>query len=836
MEPGKIAVDIGLASSIVTLVWYLLALRRNGHARFVARVAYGVTVVCGVGAFARLMYLVVHKQYQFDYVFRYVSNDLGYPFLAAATWAGQEGSFLLWTLWTCIIGVLVMWKAGRWEARVMPICVTALCFLYGILHWLSPFAATVRPEGWPADFPWPPTNGQGLNPSLQNYWMAIHPPTIFFGFSSLLVPFAYGIAAMIWREYESWAPRVMPWVLLTVATLGLGLFMGGYWAYETLGWHGFWAWDPVENASLFPWLGALGLLHGLIVQKSRGGMGRTNLFLAIVAWMLFLYGTFLTRSGVLSGFSVHAFDMIGRSALVLLIVMIAFYGLLGFGLLGWRWKRIPGRPISDAALSRDTAMVLAVTLMIAACTFVAIGTSWPLLSRLGVIRAIPGLSAFYSAKGMSVQAPFYNKVGSMLLIPALLVMGAVPFLAWGKTNPDKFLWRVIIPWFCAIGGGALILWFALVQSGKGFPVDTPRWLVVAIGTLGLFAGFANIALAWKVLRVKSVTVGGWLAHVGIGLLFVGTVLANVYEQTVGFNLIEGDRPVQTPFGYSLQFAGWTHDGKPAQEVAREWWQFGHGVKIRLARTSSTGDSAHGDLNSSTPGSDAFIVTAPVFHNQQLEMNARPGEPTTMRWPVIHHELFRDVYIAIADDPKLERVHVTIAPGETLPIPATDYQIHYVRFYRQGQFGMAGTVMGAEMELITPNGKHIPIRPGLMLGGDAGPTPVNEMIPQLPGAAILEGGVDAATKAVTVAFELPEAPALWRVPVSVTNKPFIGLVWLGVLLMGLGAVVAMVRRALEAGKKVPAAETVRQRAKPTNRVVEKVVARPRGHRAKVRTTR
>ncbi len=820
MEIGRIGILAGLGTSTLATLLYLAALRGNRKTLQAARAVYALAATCIIFSFGRLMWLVVHHQFQFQYVFDYSSEDLGPPFLYAATWAGQEGSFLLWTFWTAVIGGLVAWKAGRWEARVMPIYVSTLIFLFAILTWLDPYHLIPRgtgPNDYPLDLPWPPQFGKGLNPSLQNYWMAIHPPTIFFGFASLAVPFAYAIAAMIWKEYETWAPRVMPWVLMTVATLGIGLFMGGYWAYETQGWHGFWAWDPVENASLFPWLGALALLHGLVVQKSRGGMGRTNLFLAISAWSLFLYGTFLTRSGVLANFSVHSFVSLASTALMLLLVMIGVYMAGGLFLLALRWRSIPGRPISDKMLSRDTAMVLAVTLMIVGCLIVGIGTSWPLISRLPLLKSLPVLSRFYAEKGMAVQPVFYNRVGVILVIPGLIFMGIVPFLAWGKTNVEKFLWKVLAPWFAAIGGGFLLVWFVLHEASSGwnpetmalgYNPDTPRGVVVAIGTLGLFAAFANIALAAKLLRIKAVTMGGWLSHVGIGLLLLGTVVTNVYEKTQNTVLIEGSDPIKTPFGYSLQFAGWTHDGKTPEEIQKDWWKFEHAVKIRVTRNESGSGVAHADDTGTETASDngkGFLALAPVFHNKQLMLNQEDEGPTTMRWPYIHKEFQRDFYIGIASDPKLLRPSATLQPGETATIgypnaKPTGYMVHYKKFYMNGKPGQAGTVMGAEMELTTPDGRKVPIKPGMSLGGGPnGPERANVDIPAINGAVLLQGGVDAASKQVTVVFEFPDAPAVWAVPVSITNKPGINLVWLGVILMGVGTLCAMLRRSVEARK-------------------------------------
>jgi len=819
VELGRIAVIVGLGSSIITVGLYLAALRGSRKFLYAARSMYALAAICGIVTFFRLMWLVTHKQYQYDYVFHYTSPDLQYPFLAAATWAGQEGSFLLWLFWAAIIGGLVAWKAGKWEPRLMPVYVSSICFLFGILIWLSPFKLLTHaaiPE-YPSDLPWPPQFGRGLNPSLQNYWMAIHPPTIFFGFASLLVPYSYAIAAMIWREYGNWAQRVMPWVLMTVATLGVGLFMGGYWAYETQGWHGFWAWDPVENASLFPWLGALGLLHGLVVAKSRGGMGKTTLFLAIFSWLLFLYGTFLTRSGVLGDASIHSFVEMAKGALVMVLVMIGFYLMGGMGLMFARWRAIPGRPISDKALSRDTGMVLAVTLMIITCVVVCIGSSWPMLSRLSFLKSVKFIPLNPELPG-SVQPIFFNTVGSFLIIPTLLIMGAVPFLAWGKTNPDKFLWKVLAPWFFAIGAGVVVLIFIWGQqsdwaqrqqlTNEPIPViGTPAMLVVGIATIGAFAAFANIALAWKVLRSKAVTMGGWLAHVGIGILFLGTVLTNVYETTVYGALVEGDPPMKTPFGYSLQFVGWTHDGLSEEAARKQWWEFAHGVLIAVRPIHSESGVAHADdaasqapktreeLIDQVTRDGGFIARAPVFYNIQLAMSGDPDKAKTMRWPYIEREFHRDFYVLVPTDPKLERAAVTVRPGDTQPVEHTKYQVHYKKFFMEGAGGQAGTTMGGEMELITPEGKRIPFRTGFQISNE-GPKGMVAQIPEVNGAVIAQGRLDPATKEITMGFELPESPARWSVPIAVTNKPWINLVWLGVITMGLGTLIAMVRRSLE----------------------------------------
>jgi cytochrome c-type biogenesis protein CcmF len=873
MEMGRIAVFVGLGASIAAIIAYIVSLRGSRAALIAGRVAYAVTGAATLVCFFRLMFLMAGHHFEYQYVFDYSSADLKFPWKYAATWAGQQGSFLLWAFWTAIIGGLLILKAGKWEARVMPFYTTVLTCLFGVLVLLNPFELIPRGTGasqYPLDLPWPPADGMGLNPSLQNYWMAIHPPTIFFGFASLAVPFSYALAAMVWKEYTTWVTRVMPYVLLTIATLGVGLFMGGYWAYETLGWHGFWAWDPVENASLFPWLGSLGLLHGLVVQKSRGGMGRTNIFLAIFAWMLFLYGTFLTRSGVLGSASVHAFSSLDNVALYLLIGLAVLHGVGGIGLLLVRWKQIPGRPISDKAASRDTAMVLSVTLFIIATVVVLIGSSWPFFSKLSFLSNIQ-YSGIKRNNGVASLLPlFYNQVGSFLIIPALLIMGSVPFLAWGKTNLDKFINKVLVPWFAALGVGCLITAFVIAQVQSGFRPDTPQPVVVIIGTLGAFAAISNIMLAWKVMRSKAVTMGGWLAHVGIGLLMIGSVLTNVYEKTEYHLLLENGGVAKTSYGYAIRFAGWTHGDLTKQidastneeEIARlkfavdkSWYEYAHGIQLEVinlpgkegaakAQEPKEGEHVHedgqvhaDDAHEPAPNNDpkvitdkgengeeinwhiaqpdqaltatkdnSFVATLPVFKSRNLDMSKlrNPNEESMryMRWPYIHKDWNRDFYVTVAADPKLLRASVTVRPGDTKVISmpgvvTTAYKVHYKDFYMTGGGG-PGTEMGAVIDLIDPDGKKVEARPGLAIT-EVGMSPVRPQVPEMNSAVVIDGRIDPNTKEVKLDFEVPGAPPVWMVPIAVTDKPYINIVWLGVILMGIGSIIAMVRRSLEARK-------------------------------------
>jgi len=498
---------------------------------------------------------------------------------------------------------------------------------------------------------------------------------------------------------------------------------------------------------------------------------------------------------------------------------------------------------------------------------------------------------------VALQPPFYNRVGSFLLIPLLVLMGIVPFLAWSKTHLEKFLWKILVPWFAALGVGFLVVWFVRSQAAAGFKAATPAVLVVTVATLGAFAAFSNLILAWKVLRAKAVTMGGWLAHVGIGLLFLGTVITNVYEDTDNVVLVEGSGPRATRFGYALQFEEWTHDAKMRQaqesgdpqilarvsdEIQRQdWFDFGHGVRLRMiplrdpkgvARADEVPhdhdgdgkpDHADGEAHDASglaakgaevadphagldphamlnphraPNSGldeslldrkaSFTALAPVFKSVNLMVGAEEGKPTTMRWPYIHKDLARDFYVMVTIDPFLVRPKATVREGQTVPVVIenwdnfvldkdgyrvevmpTGYRVRYRKFYMRGGGGVDGSVMGMEGELIGPDGKAYPIRPGTRLGGHSGGTPINMEIPGMGGVVVVEKGPDPSTKEVSLNFELPQLPARWVVPLQVTNKPGINLVWLGVVVMGAGILFALLRRSLEARRSLVFATTV-----------------------------
>ena len=807
---GKATTIFGLVFAVLAMIVYFLAVRRPGDKKLlhIARSLYAATALSVLATMGILVSRVYSMDFRFDYVFKetgrdLMQNDFLHHWLrVAASWAGQEGSFLLWACWVCIIGFLVFAKAGKYEARVMPFYISVIGFLCAILIKQTPFHLVPLPSA--ADFAsnpfwsYPTSDGMGLNASLQNYWMTIHPPTIFFGFASLAVPFAYAVASLIWKDYDGWTPRVMPYALLTCATLGIGLFMGGYWAYETQGWHGFWAWDPVENASFFPWLAITALMHGLVVQKSRGGMGRTNTFLAIFAFWLFLLGTFLTRSGILKDFSVHSFVSIDLASKNLMVAMMVVYGLGGLGLWLWRFRTIPGRKtLGDTLVSRDFAFFMAVVLMVVACLIVMLGTTAPISLTL------------IHRKAMAPEAVFYNKPLLPITILAAFFMGVVPWLAWRKTDTEKFLGKLVLPWFLMLGFGFFMIFWTLSAEREWMaaadmtdPAITATWAawgknvvvqrmaVVTLCSLGFLAALSNAMLVYKVFRSKPLAAGGWLAHVGIGLLMIGVIVSNTYERSVNFTLIEGMGPKEA-FGYQFNYERMT--GKPL--VGRPLnpdYDRRNGVQVRV--TPPAGESP-------TDGSPKTFLMEPRWFATDLRVSDEADIKHTI-WPAIQKYFGHDLYITLAtdgdyrwpsDDPNKQRPGITLQKGERRQFGG--YVVGYF-----DSFGEPGKLQGVALGILTPEKKLVEARPALRI--DMGMTPINEAIPEIvdengnPSVVILKR-IDPATKAATMLISLPGYNGAWAVPMVVTYKPWVNLVWLGVLIAVAGTLLAMVRRALEA---------------------------------------
>ena len=524
-------------------------------------------------------------------------------FVYAAFWGGQEGTFLLWALLTATLGLVLMRLRHPLTEPAMAFLNLPLVMLGLVSVMRGPFLTFAAGRV--------PPDGQGLNPLLQDPWMTIHPPVLFLGFASLAVPFAIAMAAMLKRDWDGWVKVALPWVVLSTAVLATGFIMGGVWAYRVLGWGGYWGWDPVENGSLIPWLANVALLHGLLVQRVTGSLRRTNLFLAVTAYLLVLYASFLTRSGVLADFSVHSFANLGLTGFLLTFlfaIMVAGYGLLLF-----RLREIPRSPHRIGGFSRESMMWLGQLVFLIMCALVTVGMSAPLITRLFGPPA-------------NVQTSYYNLVNAPLAIIMGLLLGLGPLMRWRRQDPQALL-RAALPAL------VLALVLTLVVVVRGVRDAVPAAIIFAAA----FALAANSVVAARGFRV------GWrhgvaaLGHMGVAILLIGVVASSGYGVAAQMQLPQGEE--RQALGYTL-----TYQGLEKEPDGRN--------HVRIAVSSA----------------DGRFEATPALYWSEFNQGY-------MKKPHVERYLTHDVYISplemVGEEGGADGA-VWLAPGETRKVGSTSY--------------------------------------------------------------------------------------------------------------------------------------------------------------------
>ncbi|MEJ5250862.1 MAG: cytochrome c biogenesis protein CcsA [Chthonomonadetes bacterium] len=743
-EWGRLIIYLGAAASVAATVLFALSARQERWLLW-ARRAYALAVASAVTAFGILIALCMRSDFRVVYVANFSSSDLPWYFKLSSAWAGQEGSFLLWAFWTGVLGLLLIRRLHRYEPLTMAVYSSILALLMAILTKQSPFLLYPPSEV--------PPEGMGLNPLLQNYWMAIHPPVIFIGFAALGIPFAIAVAALLRKDWDGWAQIALPFVILCWLTLGAGIILGGYWAYVTLGWGGFWAWDPVENSSLVPWLVITGLMHGLIVQRTRGGLHRSNLLMALMGAPLFFYGTYMTRSGALAEASVHAFDALAKGALGLVVAMLLTYTVGGLGLWLFRLRSIPARQTAEGVLSRDLALSLGIIALVVIAGLTLIGASMPIISLL------------IAKQSSAVDISYYHIANAPFAYVFLLLLGLVPFLSWRKVeNTDAFIQRISAPWYATLVVGlgvAITSYFMRLPTAVG---------VFFLMLLSVFAILSNAIMVWRLAKRSPMSLGGYLTHVGVGLLLLGSAASLFYQQKAQAVITNGMSAEM--FGYRVSYVGMTH---PEGEMGKD-----NAVRLKFEH-----------LN----GGKSFEAR-PVYY---FDMH-NPMQPRRVAEPHVHKHALYDLYIAIGSDGAgvIERMQ---DPGKTLPIrrgetkKMGDYTIHFKRFQIEGAMGGADMSIGAVLD-VEYKGKKTELVPVAVFGKDGKPA-------KLPGGgevAIFADEINANERQVILHFfGLPGQtvmPDHVLVPIEVKRKPLINLVWLGTILMLVGGGIAMRRRFAE----------------------------------------
>jgi len=542
---GSFIVWISFASALVSTCLYYVSVKKQ-TVLLLARNSFYISVLSVGTVSALLIFYILQHRFEYNYITSYSSRDLPTALLITTFWAGQEGSFLLWALFTSVIGFILRRYSQHkgMESEVMTAYSLVLTFLLLLIAIKSPFqyvwdvAANNIPKGVI------PQDGRGLNPLLQNFWMIIHPPILFTGFASLAVPFVLAVAALWQKKYAMWMQIALPWVLFSALSLGAGLMLGGYWAYGVLGWGGWWGWDPVENSSLIPWMVAVILVHTLVIQMLTGKLVRTNFFLAVLAYLLVLYSTFLTRSGILANASVHSFVDSGTLAYTLLVIWLAVTAIGGFGMIVLRRKELTIQTLPSTWLTRESILTIAILVMGVCAAVILFGTSKPLFSS------------------STVEPLFYNNTNLPLAVLMTLLLGLALLTKWNKEEPLVSLKKLAIP-------GVL----SIVILGVFIIMGLHDILAALLVLTSLFAFFVSVEQGYRVAKEQPRFIGGTLSHAGLAILFLAIIASGRYGQKQSISLPLNQS--KSVFGYEMTYTGMspTKDGKTKFTVNLE-----HGEK------------------------------------------------------------------------------------------------------------------------------------------------------------------------------------------------------------------------------------------------------------------
>lgn len=749
---GTYSLTAAILLAVATLLVSLATVRFASETmrRTARRGIYLMTAMLTVAS-AALMHATVTGDFTLSYVVRYTEKALPLGYRIAGFWAGQEGSLLLWAWLLGVMASLWVFMARKDRSDTQALATGAMAVMIGLFCALMLF--TVDEHGADKANPFATVgqivfDGQGMNPMLQNPLMISHPPVLFVGYAGFTIPFALLIGVLLAGRADSdWLTVARPWVLVSWLFLGAGIILGAAWAYVELGWGGYWAWDPVENSSLVPWLISVAAIHTMVVQRKDQGkhpnrIGRyavTNLILSMSIYILVLYSTFLTRSGVLGDASVHSFVDPGMIVYLFLISLIGSFAALGLIMIIYRWKTLSAANAEansdESLLSRELSLFTAAVAMTASAIIVFTGTSAPIF-------------------GQSVDIVFYDDMHIPLAIIIMFLNGMSLLLKWKATKGQEMFKKLRWPAILSLAITAAVIIFGGVSN-----------IMMILMTLSAsFALIVNAEIAYKIFTGKPKMAGAYIAHMGIALFILGVVGSAGHSIEKDIDLPKGE--TVEVFGHKLTFTG--YNGIENNK------KFAFNVDV-------------------TKGDEKYTIS-PVMYISDFNQGL-------MREPDILMGLTKDLYISPlgfeeggADHAEGNEVKLTV--NEETRVQGL--KIKYVEFVKPDMTAMmAGGdfVMGAKLS-VEKDGKTFAMD-ALMrsTGGN-----VTFDVLEIPGTdlKIQLKKVDPATKnadfVVSGGSNDGHNHASGEVlSVTASIKPYVNLVWLGVLIMTAGFFFSMFRR-------------------------------------------
>ena len=803
--PGKIGhffVILSFIASLLATISYFIAsrspniLEKQSWTRF-ARIAFITQVVSVLIIFSVIFYICSNHYFEYMYAYKHASKELDPKFLLACIWEGQEGSFLLWTIWHSILGIFIIARSkspllNGWEAPVMTVISLAQFFLgmmilgiyvFNVKIGTSAFTLTRNEIEGPI-FSQPNylsflTDGVGLNVLLRNYWMVIHPPVLFLGFASTIIPFAFAYAGIQTKRFGDWVKPALPFALFSACVLGVGIMMGGKWAYESLSFGGYWAWDPVENASLVPWLILIAGLHTMVIYKATGHSLRASYVFAFLTFIFILYSTFLTRTGVLSDTSVHAFTINEETKVVtysMLLALLAAFTLPSLILFFINYKKIPSINTEERIDSREFWMFIGAVVFFLAALFISAKTSVPVFNAIFNTKLAPPEDVEFS----------YNKVMVLVAFIIGLLTAFTQYFKY-KSTPSKYIFKKIaVPTFiAAVITAALAIFYPITYYTKGAGFLGAVYIALFAS---IYAVIANAAYIWTGLNGKLKAAGASIAHLGFAIMILGMLISSGNKKTISDNRVTG---INIPFG------------KDSKENPLENLTMLRDVPTRMLDYNVTysGDSAGNEkgrqfyklMFTKKDSSEKFELTPDVYVGKE---ELKSSNPSTKRY------LTKDIYSYISSiNPESNRTDTAqfvikeIAEGDTAYYSKGYLILNQVvknpnndKFH----FTQNDAALMADITLVTQDSMRYKAYPLIQIDMQTQNAVQIDDTVYAQNVYLKFAGVADGQK---VKIGIKESEKIIDfVTIKAYLFPYINLVWLGLLVMAIGLVMSMIKRA------------------------------------------
>lgn len=793
---GNFLTVLSLVSSLFATIAYFKSVKAKTPIdqqswKRIARSAFVAEIISVVGIFITLYYIIYNHQFEYAYAWKHSNLELETKYILSCFWEGQEGSFLLWSFWHCVLGGIIILREKEWEAPVMVTISFAQfalatmvlgVFFFNFKIGSNPFVL-MRNEGMLSADQFPIgfdngvlkrdylsfiRDGNGLNPLLQNYWMVIHPPVLFLGFAATIVPFAFAIAALWKKDYTGWIPVVRPWAIFAAAVLGLGIMMGGAWAYESLTFGGYWAWDPVENASLVPWIIGISGIHTLIAFKHSGQSLRSTFLFFILQFLLINYSTFLTRSGILGDTSVHAFTDLGMNGQLLAFLFV--FVVPSLLLFGWHYRKIPVVAKEEAIDSREFWLFVGALLLFISAVFIIGKTSLPVGNKIFGSKFAPPQEIEYS----------YNKVLILFSFIIGILTAISQYLKYKQTTRAAFIKSIWLPTIIAAVISFSISVFGNINYNK-FGIGFLAAIHFSIFS-SVYAATANFMYLFTGVKGKMIKAGASLAHFGFGLVLIGVLISSSKKEVISWNRS----------GIMVNF------GDGSTENPAENLTLVKGVATDMGKYMVTyfGDST----NAPDPkhyfkvkfedkkSGESFILFPDAFVNFR-------GNGQLMANPDSKHYLHKDVFTYITSLPNPDKNKDTASfiphvmkPGDTA-------------FYSHGYYVLEGlsrnvtrknieanatdSVFAVNITVVSKDSSKYSAEPVLILSGNQVRTVADTVLAQ----NLVFAFTGADKEGLKIGVKESDA-VLQYVTLKAYVFPAINVLWLGIIIMTFGSLLAM----------------------------------------------